>query len=237
MPRPSLTAATTAPSKHSQRLDRLLQHMQPSHSAPPLQPAATAQPAMSTRNHNHQAQTSINSLPLHPPAHSGHRPATTSTIDDPYPPASNPSALLSPLQASFNLAHSSSYSASLTSHHTAATPSHASTLSTTDPFQPRRLQRSDYHAGFLSLLSQLTDVGEVSEPLFNGRFDELSRVSDTQQVWVIEDAAKGRVIATATLLIELKFIHGVSKVSGWMQTRCSSHAEQPILVSIHSLSH
>ena len=113
-------------------------------------------------------------------------------------------------QAINGLAHSTSYSTSLTSHHTAAPSSVSSVL---DSFQPRRLQRSDFDKGFLTLLSQLTDVGDVSSQLFNERFDELSRVGETQQVWIIEDVGVGRVIATATLLIELKFIHGVSKVS------------------------
>ena len=125
---------------------------------------------------------------------------------------SKPSSPLPPRHSSHSLSHSSSYSTSLTSHQTAAPSTTVSSAS--DSFQPRRLQRSDFGKGFLSLLSQLTDVGEVSEQLFNQRFDELTRISDTQQVWIIEDVEKGAVIATATLLVELKFIHGVSKVNG-----------------------
>lgn len=154
-----MSISTDVSSHPSQRLDRLLQHMDASHLPPPT-----------TSNHTSHL----------PPRHT-----------------------------------TNSYSTSLTSHHTTATPdNHTSTPSAANPFPPRRLQRADYGKGFLSLLSQLTDVGDVSEHAFCERFDELSRVSDTQQVWVIEDVERGRVIGTATLLVELKFIHGVSKVSG-----------------------
>ena len=137
------------------------------------------------------------------------------------------SSALPARQSSHSLTHSDSYSTSLHSHHTASQPDASS--STPDPFQPRRLQSSDYERGFLSLLSQLTDVGDVSREQFDARFDELRRVGDTQQVWVIEDAEKGRVIGTAMLLIELKFIHGVSKVSAQCRHLCAVDATRACL--------
>ena len=107
-------------------------------------------------------------------------------------------------------------------------PTSASSSSSTPPPSPaplpssialsaglvlRRLQRSDFSRGFLTLLAQLTDVGDVSEERFGVRFDEISRTGDAQQVWVIEDVERGVVCACATLLLELKFIHDLSKIA------------------------
>ena len=162
---PSPVNVSVPPSSPSLRLDRLLHHMDASHSEQP--PTFTTYASLSVPQH-------------------------TQTLN-----------------------HSTSYTVSLTSHHTAV----HSASSTSEAIQPRRLQRSDYSKGFLSLLSQLTDVGDVSDQQFSERFDELSRIEETQQVWVIEDEARAAVIATATLLVELKFIHGVSKVS---QPHCNA---------------
>ena len=93
---------------------------------------------------------------------------------------------------------------------TAATSS--SPIALTDTLQLRRLQRSDYSKGFLPLLAQLTDVGDVSEERFGERFDAIERRSDGQLLFVIEDLTLHQVIASATLLVELKFIHNISKV-------------------------
>ena len=76
----------------------------------------------------------------------------------------------------------------------------------------RPLSPSDFSKGFLDLLSKLTTVGSVSEPEFTRRFGEIFDIEKKNSspppyfIAVIED--KGRIIASGTLLIENKFIHG-----------------------------
>ena len=88
----------------------------------------------------------------------------------------------------------------------------SSSVKLADGLVLRRLQRSDYSKGFLTSLQQLTDVGDVSEERFAVRFDEIARRGDSQQVWVIEDVERGVVVASATLLLELKFIHNLAQI-------------------------
>lgn len=75
----------------------------------------------------------------------------------------------------------------------------------------RDLEVGDYHKGYLDLLSQLTTVGAYSEDVFKARFDELVTKKDAYKICVIEDVDKQRIIATATLFIELKLIRSCGK--------------------------
>jgi len=70
---------------------------------------------------------------------------------------------------------------------------------------PRLLSIDDYHKGYLNLLNYLTDTQAMSESQFQEIFEKIQH-----QIWVIED--QGKIIASATLLIEDKFIHGGSRV-------------------------
>ncbi|GFR40043.1 hypothetical protein Agub_g581, partial [Astrephomene gubernaculifera] len=72
----------------------------------------------------------------------------------------------------------------------------------------RQLQASDYDKGFLDVLAHLTTVGEVSRDLFE---EQLRRrdADGSYRTVVIEDG--GRIVATAAMVIELKFIHACSK--------------------------
>ncbi|KAI8112596.1 hypothetical protein M9434_003917 [Picochlorum sp. BPE23] len=72
----------------------------------------------------------------------------------------------------------------------------------------RLLDKDDYSKGYLTLLSQLTTVGEYSKEQFQQRWEEINARSDTYRIYVIEDTAKNTIIGTATLLVELKFIRG-----------------------------
>jgi len=58
----------------------------------------------------------------------------------------------------------------------------------------RPLRCDDYNRGFLDLLSQLTQFGDIDEKLFN----------------VVEDVTTSRVICSATLFTEYKFIHNAA---------------------------
>ncbi|CAB3365265.1 Hypothetical predicted protein [Cloeon dipterum] len=70
----------------------------------------------------------------------------------------------------------------------------------------RPLSSDDYDKGFIQLLSQLTKGGDVSRQDFLDRFASMKRCANTYYVTVIEDTHLGRVIGSATLVVEQKFI-------------------------------
>ena len=76
----------------------------------------------------------------------------------------------------------------------------------------RPLAKGDFHRGFLSLLSQLTSVGEISEEQWLQRFNRMLSMQGTYLVTVIEDTSTGQVVGAATLVVEDKFIHGCGRV-------------------------
>ncbi|KAI8970687.1 acyl-CoA N-acyltransferase [Pilobolus umbonatus] len=76
-----------------------------------------------------------------------------------------------------------------------------------EDYELRPLRRNDY--GLVSLLSELTEVGEISEQAFTDRFD-LLKLHKSSYVIVIVN--KNRIVACATLVIENKFIHQCSNV-------------------------
>ena len=75
-----------------------------------------------------------------------------------------------------------------------------------DGLLTRTLNADDLNHGFLDLLSQLTVVGEIPESFFRARLKAIEQ-SKRQHMLVIEDVGTGQVVATATLLVERKFIH------------------------------
>ncbi|XP_011882164.1 PREDICTED: glucosamine 6-phosphate N-acetyltransferase isoform X1 [Vollenhovia emeryi] len=75
----------------------------------------------------------------------------------------------------------------------------------------RPLKSTDYDKGFLVLLSQLTDVGNVTKEQFLNRFYSM-KAAGGYYVVVIEDVNSGKVIACASLVVEQKFIHNCSLV-------------------------
>ncbi|PSN48908.1 putative glucosamine 6-phosphate N-acetyltransferase [Blattella germanica] len=71
----------------------------------------------------------------------------------------------------------------------------------------RPLCLSDYDKGFIQLLGQLTKVGDITREKFLERFEKMKLCPDTYYVTVIEDTQLGRIIGSATLVVEQKFIH------------------------------
>ena len=71
----------------------------------------------------------------------------------------------------------------------------------------RQLSLEDYHKGYLDLLSQLTEVGNVSFDEFKFFYENLNK---NHLVLVIEKDNK--IVSTGTLLIENKLIHNCKKV-------------------------
>jgi len=75
----------------------------------------------------------------------------------------------------------------------------------------RPLQRGDFAKGILRLLSQLTRVGDYGRETYEAQFDAIKALPGMTYIVVVEDCSKQRVVATATLLVELKFIHNAAK--------------------------
>ena len=73
----------------------------------------------------------------------------------------------------------------------------------------RKLEKEDYNLGYLSLLEQLTHVGDISVEDWNNRYEEIQSNSCIQ-IWVIVD--KDSIIATGTIIIEPKFTHNIGRV-------------------------
>ncbi|KAL4239179.1 N-acetyltransferase [Mactra antiquata] len=74
----------------------------------------------------------------------------------------------------------------------------------------RPLCKSDYEKGYMELLQQLTVVGDVTYEQFEDRFDKMSSCKNSYYIVVIEDTLTNRVIGSATLAVEQKFIHQCS---------------------------
>uniref|UniRef100_A0A5K3FAP8 Glucosamine 6-phosphate N-acetyltransferase n=1 Tax=Mesocestoides corti TaxID=53468 RepID=A0A5K3FAP8_MESCO len=86
---------------------------------------------------------------------------------------------------------------------------------TLDPFDVksglllRPLKSTDLD--YLRLLKQLTVVGNVSPDALEGRCKEFFSRPNTYFIVVLEDLQTHRIVGCATLLVELKVIHGLSK--------------------------
>jgi len=96
------------------------------------------------------------------------------------------------------------------------------TLATTDDqkqaaetanyLEMRALQLGDFDKGYMKLLEQLTVVGDVSKDVYEARFNEMASLPDTYFTIVFEDTSKSKIVATAALTIERKFIRGCGKI-------------------------
>ena len=76
----------------------------------------------------------------------------------------------------------------------------------------RPLEPRDYHLGFLTTLSVLTTIGDISEASFLERFQYLhSTAAGTYYLIVVLDG-RGEVVGTGALVVERKFIHGLGLV-------------------------
>jgi glucosamine-phosphate N-acetyltransferase len=78
-------------------------------------------------------------------------------------------------------------------------------------YSARPLRRSDYHLGYLNVLRVLTTVGDITEAMWNDRFEYLSKRNDEYYLIVICDGA-GRIVGTGSLIVERKFIHTLGLV-------------------------
>ena len=76
----------------------------------------------------------------------------------------------------------------------------------------RSLCLEDYDRGYLTLLSQLTTVGDITREEWEARWHQMRDCGSTYYVLVLEDRALGQVVGAATLVLERKFIHSCGSV-------------------------
>ncbi|XP_058595059.1 glucosamine 6-phosphate N-acetyltransferase isoform X2 [Neofelis nebulosa] len=74
----------------------------------------------------------------------------------------------------------------------------------------RPLCTADLNRGFFKVLGQLTETGVVNPEQFMKSFEHMKKSGD-YYVTVVEDVTLGQIVATATLIIEHKFIHSCAK--------------------------
>lgn len=66
----------------------------------------------------------------------------------------------------------------------------------------RNIKEDDYYKDYFELLSQLTNANKIDYNSFLSIFNEIKN-----NVFVIEDLDKNKIVASGTLFIEKKFIH------------------------------
>ncbi|CAI2354412.1 unnamed protein product [Caenorhabditis sp. 36 PRJEB53466] len=71
----------------------------------------------------------------------------------------------------------------------------------------RPLAIDDFSKGYLELLAQLTSVGNLDKEAFEKQFEAMKKSVPNYHIVVIEDRATEKVVGSATLVIEMKFIH------------------------------
>lgn len=86
-------------------------------------------------------------------------------------------------------------------------------MNTNSYFKIRELEESDYDKGYLELLNQLSssDGKEISLKDFFSHY-QIVKSNPGHYIFVIEDIEENKIIATCTLLIEPKFLRGLSYV-------------------------
>lgn len=75
----------------------------------------------------------------------------------------------------------------------------------------RPLELSDYRKGYIDCLSNLTEVGNMTEQTFAETFEDMQRAGGYFIV-VIEDLSCQQIVASGTLVVEQKFIHSCGRV-------------------------
>mmetsp|Transcript_28799 Transcript_28799/g.66995 ORF Transcript_28799/g.66995 Transcript_28799/m.66995 type:complete len:172 (-) Transcript_28799:54-569(-) len=92
-----------------------------------------------------------------------------------------------------------------------------------DDYVVRGLQRDDFNKGYKEVLAQLTDVGELTQAVFEDVFDDQQQKGIYRTV-VAEHMPSGKIAGGATLILERKFVHGGAVVG---------HVEDVVVDSQH----
>ena len=86
-------------------------------------------------------------------------------------------------------------------------------MSTKEKYTIRRIKKTDYDSGLIELLGQLTSISKDNIP--RDKFDDYVETllqNNNHITIVVETTLSKSVVGTATLLIEPKLIHNISKV-------------------------
>uniref|UniRef100_A0A1I7T5X5 Glucosamine 6-phosphate N-acetyltransferase n=1 Tax=Caenorhabditis tropicalis TaxID=1561998 RepID=A0A1I7T5X5_9PELO len=76
-----------------------------------------------------------------------------------------------------------------------------------DNLKIRPLEKNDFSKGYLELLGQLTSVGNVDQEKFENQFEAMRTSVPCYHIVVIEDINTNKVVGSASLVLEMKFIH------------------------------
>ncbi|CAJ1351784.1 unnamed protein product [Effrenium voratum] len=91
-------------------------------------------------------------------------------------------------------------------------------------YEMRDLCREDFHKGLIPLLAQLTQVDDLSESRFLEIFELRQRQAEVYRSLVIEHCESKQLVATASLIVEAKFVHGGA---------CVGHVEDVVVDDHH----
>ncbi|KYQ91353.1 glucosamine 6-phosphate N-acetyltransferase [Tieghemostelium lacteum] len=78
-----------------------------------------------------------------------------------------------------------------------------------DNIEFRSLEITDYEKGFSEVLQQLTEA-KFEKSKFIERYLQMKQYNDTYFVIVAEDKSSGKIVAAGSLIVEKKFIRGVT---------------------------
>uniref|UniRef100_A0A6B2G3Z6 Glucosamine 6-phosphate N-acetyltransferase n=1 Tax=Myxobolus squamalis TaxID=59785 RepID=A0A6B2G3Z6_MYXSQ len=70
----------------------------------------------------------------------------------------------------------------------------------------RPLSSDDFEKGYIELLGHLTVTGDINKTKYNERFNQMKSQSG-YFIIVIEDTSTSKIIASSSLIVEMKFIH------------------------------
>lgn len=91
--------------------------------------------------------------------------------------------------------------------------------SISERFHIRKIKNEDYDFGFLELLNHLSaspDLTKIKKEEFNEYLDHLDLTNKStckMDIYVIVDKQKNKIVSTATILFEKKFLHKFEKVA------------------------
>eukprot|EP00933_Yihiella_yeosuensis_P051478 TRINITY_DN49420_c0_g1_i1.p1 TRINITY_DN49420_c0_g1~~TRINITY_DN49420_c0_g1_i1.p1 ORF type:complete len:197 (+),score=30.39 TRINITY_DN49420_c0_g1_i1:81-671(+) len=91
-------------------------------------------------------------------------------------------------------------------------------------YQIRLVARNDFQKGIKQTLSQLTAAGNLTESRFLEVFQHRNRLENIYRCFVIEHLESQRIVGSATLMVEAKFLRGGSLVG---------HVEDVVVDSNH----
>ena len=75
----------------------------------------------------------------------------------------------------------------------------------------RYLELNDYNKDYCNLLEQLTIINNITYDVFKRQFRNID-TNENHYIVVIEDLKKKKIIGSATILIENKFIHDCKNI-------------------------